>query len=185
MVTRSATFLAISAAVLLAGAVALIGLRKKPENASKTREFAAAMSGAATSPVPGLVRGSTGGDPPSNAPAVAAASVAPPATPTPLDERSLMSTLRELRGSDPERTLALARDGNRRFPDSPDVAERSWVIVKSLSDLGRHDEARAEGRILLERFRDTRWAEDVYRHLFVNPPTHPFERGYGKDLELE
>jgi hypothetical protein len=96
-----------------------------------------------------------------------------------------MSTLRDLRGSDPERTLALARDGNRRFPDSPDVAERSWVIVKSLSDLGRHDEARAEGRVLLERFRDTRWAEDVYRHLFVNPPTHPFERGYGKDLELE
>ncbi|MES1188918.1 MAG: hypothetical protein ABUL60_34195 [Myxococcales bacterium] len=183
--TRSATFLAISAAVLLAGAVALIGLRKKPANALKSPEFAAAAtSGTATSPAPGLVRGSAGGEPPS-ASSLAAASIAPSATPTPLDERSLMSTLRELRGSDPERTLALARDGNRRFPDSPDVAERSWVVVKSLSDLGRHDEARAEGRILLERFRDTRWAEDVYRHLFVNPPTHPFERGYGKDLELE
>jgi hypothetical protein len=186
VVTRSATFLAISAAVLLAGAVAMIGLRKKPEKAEKMLELAAAAtSGTATSPAPGLVRGSTGGEPPSNARAAAAVSAAPSATPTPLDERSLMSTLRELRGSDPERTLALARDGNRRFPDSPDVAERSWVIVKSLSDLGRHDEARAEGRVLLERFRDTRWAEDVYRHLFVNPPTHPFERGYGKDLELE
>ncbi len=96
-----------------------------------------------------------------------------------------MSKLRDLRGSNPTLTLELARAGNQRFPDSPDVAERSWFIVKSLSDLGRHEEARVEGRTLVERYRDTRWGEDVYRHLFVNPPTHPSERGYGKELELE
>ena len=96
-----------------------------------------------------------------------------------------MTRLRDLRGSDPTLTLKLAREGNQRFPNSPDVAERSWVIVKSLSDLGRHEEARVEGRILVDRYRDTRWGEDVYRHLFVNPPTHPFERGYGKELEGE
>jgi hypothetical protein len=102
-----------------------------------------------------------------------------------LDEPALMDTLRELRGSNPRLTLQLAREGNQRFKDSADAAERAWFIVKSLSDLGQHDEARLEGRVLVEKFRGTRWAEDVYRHLFVNPPTHPFERGYGKVLESD
>jgi hypothetical protein len=102
-----------------------------------------------------------------------------------LDEAALMATLRKLRGSDPTLTLQLAREGNQRFRNSGDAAERSWFIVKALSDLGRHDEARLEGRALVEEYRDTRWAQDVYRHLSVNPPTHPFERGYGKKLESD
>ena len=96
-----------------------------------------------------------------------------------------MDTLRELRHADPNLTLQLAREGNQRFQNSPDTAERSWFIVKALSDLGRHDEARFEGRALVDEFWETRWAQDVYRHLFVNPATHPFERGYGKKLELD
>ena len=96
-----------------------------------------------------------------------------------------METLRELRSSDPSLTLQLAREGNRRFKGSADAAERSWFIVKALSDLSRHDEARLEGRALVDEDRESRWAEDVYRHLFVNPPTHPFERGYGKKLESD
>lgn len=96
-----------------------------------------------------------------------------------------MSELRNLRRVNPGRALELARSGEQRFGESPEAAERSWIIVKSLSDLGRHDEARAEGRKLIERYRDTRWGEDVYRHLFVNPPTHPAERGFGKALEGE
>lgn len=91
-----------------------------------------------------------------------------------------MNALRELRGSDASRTLRLAREGRERFQESADAAERAWFIVKALSDLGRHDEARLEGRALLESYRETRWAEDVYRHLFVNPPTHPFEGGYAQ-----
>lgn len=94
-----------------------------------------------------------------------------------------MTELRDLLRVSPGRALELARSGSERFGDSADAAERSWVIVKALSELGRHDEARAEGKRLLERHRDTRWGEDVYRHLFVNPPTHPSERGYGKALE--
>ena len=96
-----------------------------------------------------------------------------------------MASLRELRGSDPSLTLRLAREGNQRFNDRAGVAERTWFIVKALSDLGRHDEARLEGRALVDEYRETRWAADVYRHLFVNPPTHPFERGYGKKLESD
>lgn len=97
----------------------------------------------------------------------------------------LMETLRELRGSDPNRTLRLAREGCERFKGSASAAELSWFVVKSLSDLGRHDEARAEGRVLVDKYRETRWAQDVYRHLFVNPPTHPSERGYAKELESD
>jgi hypothetical protein len=102
-----------------------------------------------------------------------------------LDERSLMARLRELRGSNPELTLALAREARARFKNSPDAAEQAWFVVKSLTDLGRHDEARVEGRKLLKDYPGTRWAEDAHRHLFVNPATHPAERGYGKDLDLQ
>ena len=96
-----------------------------------------------------------------------------------------MARLRELRGSDPELTLKLSREAQARFENSPDAAEQSWFVVKSLTDLGRHDEARIEGRKLVKDYPGTRWAEDTYRHLFVNPATHPAERGYGKNLDLE
>ena len=98
---------------------------------------------------------------------------------------SLMAKLRELRGSNPELTLQLAREAQTRFENSPDAAEQSWFVVKSLTDLGRHDEARVEGRKLVKEYPGTRWVEDTHRHLFVNPATHPAERGYGKDLDLE
>jgi len=98
---------------------------------------------------------------------------------------SLMAKLRELRGSNPELTLQLAREAQARFKSGPDAAEQSWFVVKSLTDLGRHDEARVEGRRLIKDYPGTRWAEDAHRHLFVNPGTHPAERGYGKDLDLE
>src|SRR5688572_8451238 len=67
----------------------------------------------------------------------------------PLDEAALMNTLRELRRSDPNLILQLAREGNQRFKGSAGTAERSWFIVKALSDLDRHDEARVEGRLLV------------------------------------
>ncbi len=94
-----------------------------------------------------------------------------------------MARLRELRGSNPQLTLDLAREAQARFENSPDAAEQSWFVVKSLTGLGRHDEARAEGRRLIKDYPGTRWAEDSYRHLFVNPPTDPAERGYGRELE--
>ena len=96
-----------------------------------------------------------------------------------------MARLRELGGSNPELTLALAREARARFENSPDAAEQAWFVVKSLTDLGRHDEARLEGRKLVKSYPGTHWAEDAYRHLFVNPATHPAERGYGKDLDLQ
>jgi hypothetical protein len=100
-------------------------------------------------------------------------------------EAALMTRLRDLSGSEPALSLQLAREGNLRFKDSPDEAERRWYIVRSLMNLGRPEEARAEARVLLDQYPTSEWAQDVHRHLFVNPPTHPLERGYGKTLELE
>ena len=96
-----------------------------------------------------------------------------------------MDELRDLAASDPERSLRIAREGNRRFPKTADEPERWSYIVKSLMRLGRSDEARAEARVLLDNYPETEWAQDVQRHLFVNPPTHPEERGYGKSRELD
>ena len=115
----------------------------------------------------------------------AAASPLPAPPLAALDEASLMAKLRELHGSNPELTLKLSRDAQQRFKNSPDAAEQSWFVVKSLTDLGRHDEARVEGRKLVKGYPGTRWAEDAHRHLFVNPATHPAERGYGKDFDLD
>ena len=46
-----------------------------------------------------------------------------------------METLRELLNSEPLRAIELARQANRRAPDSPDAAERAWIVVKALASL--------------------------------------------------
>jgi hypothetical protein len=116
------------------------------------------------------------------APPPASVKPSPPPRPT---EAAVMTKLRDLSGTHPELSLKLARDGNREFANGPGEAERRWYVVRSLIDLGRRDEARAEARVLIDRYPTSDWAQDVHRHLFVNPPTDPAERGYGKTLELE
>jgi hypothetical protein len=111
---------------------------------------------------------------------VLAKAAAPPAP----AEVALMQMLRDLSGSNPELSLKLAREGKEKFKDSADAPEREWYIVRSLMNLSRVDEARAEARILVDKYPTTEWAQDVHRHMFVNPPGHPAERGYGKKTEL-
>lgn len=97
---------------------------------------------------------------------VAAAS--PRAAPLP-DELTLMSTLRTLGDSEPERSLQLARDAEQRFPNSPDAAEQEWYVCKSLVNLERFYDAREEARLMVAAYPGTSWATDVQRHLLVNP----------------
>ena len=97
-------------------------------------------------------------------PAPAAAAAAPA-----LDERSLMAVVRGLGAEDAEHALQLAREGNARFPNSPDAAERSWTIVKALTTLQRFHEARDEAQLTVQRYPGTTWAQDVERHLLVHP----------------
>lgn len=179
---RAAIFVAGSVVAVLAACAAFFVFRPRPIPASRTSRAEPATSVRPPADVE-LAR-----QLPAPTPRTGPALVVPISLPPDgivLDEPALMDTLRELRGSNPALTLQLARDGNQRFKNSADAAERAWFIVKALSDLGRHDEARLEGRKLVDEYRQTRWAEDVHRHLFVNPPTHPFERGYGKVLESE
>jgi hypothetical protein len=90
-----------------------------------------------------------------------------------LDEASLMTKLRELGQSAPEQSLALARAGNERFPDSLDAAERAWIVVRSLVSLQRFHEARDETKVMKEKYPGTPWALDAERHLLVHPLDQP------------
>jgi hypothetical protein len=181
MSRRSSTFVVVSVAAVFVAFAAFFVLRAP----SRERSAAATKSYVAP-PLPVVTEPSTHPTIPTQvSQASLGASVAVPHDGRALEERALMATLRDLRGSNPELTLRLAREGNARFQSSAEAGERSWFIVKALSDLGRHAEARVEGRALVDKHWGTRWAEDVYRHLFVNPPTHPFEGGYGKALEAE
>jgi len=187
-VNRGSTVAVVCAAIFLVALAGFFALRERSAPAPKpaTKPVATQAEPAREPPkvdraapeavkVPALVA----------SPTLSAAAPTELARAAALDEGSLMARLRELRGSNPELTLALAREARARFKNSPDAAEQAWFVVKSLTDLGRHDEARLEGRKLVKAYPGTRWAEDVYRHLFVNPATHPAERGYGKDLDLQ
>jgi hypothetical protein len=94
-----------------------------------------------------------------------------------LGEAALMRQLREMRQSDPELSLRLAREGNERFPGSPDAAERASIVVKSLMRMGRADEATAEARAMVERYPGTSWALDVKRHMLDIPSYVPDAAG--------
>lgn len=80
-----------------------------------------------------------------------------------------MEKLRALGATDPPQTIALARDGNKRFPDSADAPERAWMVVKSLTNMENFKEARDEAEVMVKQYPGTSWALDVQRHLLSNP----------------
>jgi hypothetical protein len=101
--------------------------------------------------------------------ATAVAATAPGPQELSVDEATLMTALRGLRGAKPEQALALARHGNAAFPDGTAGAERGWIIVRSLEELRRFHEAQTEARAMRERYPGTAWTEDVERHTLINP----------------
>jgi hypothetical protein len=90
-----------------------------------------------------------------------------------LDEPALMARLRALGESAPLDSIALARQGNERFPESTDAPERAGRVAKSLVNLGRFHEARDEAQAMLDRYPGTPWTLDVERHLLVYPLDQP------------
>jgi len=80
-----------------------------------------------------------------------------------------MEILRQLVDTDPERAVDMARQANRRFPRSPDVPERSWIVVKGLANLKRFREARDEAQALVAKYPDNHFARDAERHLLGQP----------------
>jgi hypothetical protein len=89
------------------------------------------------------------------------------------DEASLMAKLRDLGTTDLELSLKLAREGNDRYPDSPDAVERTWFVCKSLTGLGRSEEARAEALRMVEKYPGTSFTNDVQRHVLFAPQFEP------------
>jgi len=107
--------------------------------------------------------------------APAAPIAAPPRRDAPAapSETALMATLREIGGTAPLRSIELAREGQRRFPNSADAPERAFIVVQSLVNLRRFHEARDEAREMVRKYPDNQFALDAQRHLLVYPLDQP------------
>lgn len=108
-------------------------------------EFAASAVAAATSVTTSALA-------PSAAPAAAA-----------FDEAELMRLLRSARGNDPGLAVELAREGNRRFPTSPDAPERASSLIHALTEQGHASEARGEAEDMVNRYPDSSWVHEIER----------------------
>ena len=113
-------------------------------------------------------------------PPVVDASVPPAARPVPkkvvvakpklLTESELLEKLRKAQDTDDYvLSYQLAREGQRRFPDSPDAPEIAAMVVKSLARQGKISEARAEAEEMVNKYAGTHWAREVERHTGAHP----------------
>lgn len=84
-------------------------------------------------------------------------------------EVTLIQRLRDLKFSDPERSIRLAEDFDAGFPDSDFTPERAWYQARNLVYLKRFDEARALATRMLEQYPDDSWSRDLSRHLLSHP----------------
>ena len=134
-------------------------------------------------PAPGPTVAPTA-EPGAKAPAIAPAT-APPRTPAAGDDLVAMETLRQLLDSEPRRAIELARQANKRAPDSPDAAERAWIVVKALASLKRFHEARDEAAAMASRYPDSSWAMDAKRHMLVQPLDLPSREEQQEQMKQE
>lgn len=161
---------AIAAIALAVAAVVVWGVRRAPSPAVMETSSQQDGSEAVAPPSPPLPSAS-----PSLAtePTIPKAPSAPREEPKTLGEPALMALLREIGGTAPERSIALARAGQRRFPNSADAPERAFIIVQSLVNLRRFHEARDEAKEMVRRYPDNTFALDAQRHLLVYPLDQP------------
>jgi hypothetical protein len=74
-----------------------------------------------------------------------------------------MRLLRSSRANDPALAVELVRDGNRRFPGSPDAPERASILIHALAEQGLSSEARGEAEDMVNRYPDSAWVHEVER----------------------
>ena len=60
--------------------------------------------------------------------------------------------------------IQLAREGNRRFPDSSFSPERHSILVHALADNEQRSEARGEAEIMVNHYPDSEWVREVERY---------------------
>jgi len=107
------------------------------------------------------------------APTAATARPAPP-RPAPeqlakLGEAVLMARLRKVAGSDPAAAVELAREGNRRFPDSPDAPERESILIHALAALDRPSEARGRAEFMVNHYPASTWVREIEAFTGAHP----------------
>lgn len=117
---------------------------------------------------------------PVSEPAPSAAPAPPPRRPlpdaspdvrpdAPMGEAVLMQKIRDNVKTNPPLAESLAREGRRRFPDSPDSDERDALLVDALINQQRIGAARDETIYYFEHHPQGRFRE----HLFVMTGVHP------------
>lgn len=79
------------------------------------------------------------------------------------EEEELMRVLRNARRNDPALAVALAREGNRRFPESSAAPERASILIHALAEQGLSSEARGEAEDMVNRYPDSAWVHEVER----------------------
>jgi hypothetical protein len=147
----------------------------RPAEERQQADGASAAAPPETAPAPTVARPSAIRTRPSDgsAPEAAAHPAAAPLTARDLaalvNEAALMVRLHQLEETDPPLSLRLAREGNARFPNSPDAPERAFIVVKSLVDMARFKEAQQEARKMLKAYPNDPRTLDVERHLLSNP----------------
>jgi len=77
------------------------------------------------------------------------------------DEQSLMATLRTSVKTDPATAVALANEGERRFPTSSLREEREALAIRALINLQQIGAARVRAEAFLRRYPNGRFANEV------------------------
>jgi hypothetical protein len=99
---------------------------------------------------------------PSTAPVTKRRPAKPLSGPEQLAEASLMARLREARaGGNQSLAIDLAREGNRRFPDSTNAPERHSILIHALADAERRSEVRGEAEFMVNHYPDSDWVREI------------------------
>lgn len=79
-----------------------------------------------------------------------------------LAEAKLMNDLRQASASGQYgRAIQLAREGNRRFPDSALAPERESILIHALADNDQRSESRGEAEYMVNHYPDSDWVREV------------------------
>jgi hypothetical protein len=143
--------------VLIVGGVAALALVTAARRCDKSKPVESEQENASESSAPAPARTAAAPRPP-------ALLTAPTAAPTgQLNEPQLMARLRSIKDSNPVAAIDLARDGNKRFPDTADAPERASILIHALANAEQRSEARGEAEQMVNHYPDSEWVREVER----------------------
>jgi hypothetical protein len=90
---------------------------------------------------------------------------ATPSPPVPPTEEKLMEELRRARDVGQHGlAIQLAREGNRRFPDSALAPERESILIHALADDEQRSESRGQAEYMVNHYPDSEWVREIERY---------------------